>query len=285
MRELTLIGLDVDGKHIICEGGDPADKFLIRLDDRLRAAVRGERSRPGQSREEVRGVLRPRDIQARIRAGASVQEVADSAGMDVSKVERFAHPVLLERSRAAELATAAHPVLADGPAVATLLETVTTALADRGLSTESTSWDAWRNEDGRWTVRMGWQAGLSENAAHFRFSPGAHGGTVTAIDEAASELIDPDFKPPLRPVAPVAQLPLDAPSPVAAPEPAQAQPELLPTPLPVLEPQLPLGDPAPQAEVPPARPQQRPAAKRAGRKPAIPAWEDVLLGVRTSGER
>ena len=40
MRELTLIGLDVDGKHVICEGGDPADKFLIRVDDRLRAAMR-----------------------------------------------------------------------------------------------------------------------------------------------------------------------------------------------------------------------------------------------------
>ena len=37
--------------------------------------------------------------------------------MDLSKVERFAHPVLLERQRAAELATAAHPVLADGPSV------------------------------------------------------------------------------------------------------------------------------------------------------------------------
>ncbi len=304
MRELTLIGLDVGGKHIICEGGNPADKFLIRLDDRLRAAVRGERSRPGQTRDnEVRTVLRPAEIQARIRAGASVQEVADGAGMDIAKVERFAHPVLLERSRAAELSTAAHPVLADGPAVETLLETITAALADRGLSTESTTWDAWRNEDGRWTIQMGWQAGLSENVAHFRFSPGAHGGTVTAIDEAASELIDPDFKPPLRPVAPVAQLSFEEPAAVVAPvavavpvpvsvavpvpvrvEGTESNP--LPTPLPLPEPELPLGDREPQAEVqPPARPQPRPAAKRAGRKPAIPAWEDVLLGVRTSGER
>ena len=285
MRELTLIGLDVGGKHIICEGGEPADKFLIRLDDRLRAAVRGERSRPGQTRDnEVRGVLRPKDIQSRIRAGASVQEVADSAGMDVAKVERFAHPVLLERLRAAELAGAAHPVLADGPAVETLLETITAALADRGLSTDSTTWDAWRGEDSRWTIRMGWQAGLSENVAHFRFSPGAHGGTITAIDESASELIDPDFKPPLRTVAPVAQLTFDEPAAVAVPV-AAALPAPTARPLPEPEP-LPLDDPEPQAQTqPPVRPQPRPAARRAGRKPAIPAWEGVLLGVRTSGER
>lgn len=259
MRELTLIGLDVDGKHVICEGGEPADKFLIQVDDRLRAAVRGDRSRLGQAPRdnEVKGVLRPKDIQARIRAGASVEEVAEASGMDISKIERFAHPVLLERQRAAELATAAHPVLSDGPTVETLWETVAAALAERGLGSEATSWDAWRTDDGRWTVRMVWQAGRSENFAHFRFTPGAHGGTVTAIDEAASELIDPEFERPLRPVAPVAQLAFEE-QPVAA---------------------------AAKAAETPAPESATPTAKRAKRKPEIPAWEDVLLGVRTSGER
>jgi hypothetical protein len=77
MRELTLIGLDVDGKHIICEGGEPADKFLVRVDDRLRAAVRGDRSWLGQTARdsEVKGVLRPKDIQSRIRAGAAGHDI------------------------------------------------------------------------------------------------------------------------------------------------------------------------------------------------------------------
>src|ERR1700719_2920986 len=197
MRELTIVGLDVDGNHIICEStrdnGDPGEKFKIRVDDRLRAAVRGDGARVGQTHIdiEVPSMLRPKEIQSRIRAGASVEQVATAAGVDIARVERFAHPVLLERSRAAELATAAHPVLADGPSVMTLLETVTSALVARGRDPEDTSWDAWRNEDGRWTVQMGWKAGLSDNVAHFRFTPGAHGGTVTAFDDAAYELIDP----------------------------------------------------------------------------------------------
>ena len=141
-------------------------------------------------------MLRPKEIQAKIRAGASVEQVAAAAGEDIARVERFAHPVLLERSRAAELATAAHPVLADGPSVLTLLETVTTALVARGLDPDATDWDAWRNEDGRWTVQMAWKAGRSDNVAHFRFTPGAHGGTATAFDDAAGELIDPDFDRP-----------------------------------------------------------------------------------------
>lgn len=253
MRELKVVGLDVDGKHIICEGlqqdGDPAETFTLLLDDRLRAALRGDSGRLGQTQFdiEVSGMLPPKDIQARIRAGASVEQLAAATGSDIERIRRFAHPVLLERSRAAELAMAAHPVLADGPAVLTLLETVTTALVARGLNPSDADWDAWRNEDGRWTVQLVWKAGRSDNVAHFRFALGAHGGTVTAVDDAASELIDPDFDRPLRPLAPVTQLDFDE----ATPPPA-------------------------------AHTEQRPEPARSRRgKPAVPAWEDVLLGVRS----
>jgi hypothetical protein len=102
-------------------------------------------------------------------------------------------------------------------------------------------------------VQLGWKAGRSDNLAHFRFAPGAHGGTVTAVDDAASELIDPDFDRPLRPVAPVAQLDFD-------------EPELAP------------------AESAAAEPPREPTRSRRG-KPPVPAWEDVLLGVRSGGQR
>lgn len=283
MRELNVVGLDVDGKRIICETPESGEKFILRPDDRLHSALRGDRigsSKP-QSEVEVPTVLRPKDIQSRIRAGASVEQVASLAGVDIARVERFAHPVLLERARAAELATAAHPVLSDGPAVMTLLETVTTALIARGLDPDATNWDAWRNEDGRWTVQLAWKAGRSDNVAHFRFTPGSHGGTATAFDDAASELIDPNFnRPPLRSVAPVRE-----PEPVAAPTPAPAPRLETPAALPVetvdeheLEPQLPLPptEPVkPAAQAVPAKPRAR------KRKPEVPGWEDVLLGVRS----
>jgi DUF3071 family protein len=262
MRELKVVGLDVDGKRIICETADSVEKFVLRPDDRLRAAVNGDRSAamPIQVEVEVPNVLTPKEIQARIRAGASVEQVASSAGVETSRVERFAHPVLLERSRAAELATAAHPVLVDGPAVLTLLETVTTALVARGLDPDATSWDAWRNEDGRWTVQLAWKAGRSDNAAHFRFTPGAHGGTATAFDDAAAELIDPNFdRPPLRSVAPVPTLDLSLPEPAPAPVP---------------EPAAPAPEPA-EAQAPAPKPRTR------KRRPEVPGWEDVLLGVRS----
>jgi Protein of unknown function (DUF3071) len=273
MLELKVVGLDVDGKRIICETDGSGEKFILHCDDRLRAAVRGDKAGSSQTKidVEVPSLLRPKEIQAKIRAGASVEQVAATAGVGVERVQRFAHPVLLERTRAAELATAAHPVLADGPSVLTLLETVTTALIARGLDPDAVAWDAWRNEDGRWTVQLGWQAGRSDNRAHFRFTPGAHGGTVTAFDDAACELIDPDFARPLRPVAPVAQLDVaqldfEEPTlPVAAAEPAPPAP------------------PAPAASPTPPAPPKQPRARKG--KPPVPAWEDVLLGVRSSGQR
>ncbi len=265
MRELKVVGLDVDGKHIICESfsakGDSAGNFKLAVDDRLRAAIRGDGARVGQTQIdiEVTNMLSPKEIQARIRAGASVEQLAASSGADIGRIKRFAHPVLLERSRAAHLATAAHPILPDGPAVLTLLETVTATLVARGLDPDSTSWDAWRNEDGRWTVELAWKTGHSRNLAHFRFTLGAHGGTVTALDDSASELIDPDFERPLRPLAPVAQLDFDEPEPEPVPEP--------------------VASPAPS----PVRRREQARARRA--KPPVPAWEDVLLGVRSGGQR
>jgi Protein of unknown function (DUF3071) len=259
MRELRVVGLDADSKYIICESEDPAEQFKLAADDRLRAALNGELAQSEQPHLEidVTNMLSPKDIQAKIRAGASVEQVAAASGSDVSRIRRFAHPVLLERFRAAELATAAHPMLVDGPAVLTLLETVSAALVTRGLDHEKLSWDAWRNEDNRWTVQLAWKAGRSDNNAHFCFKPGAHGGTVTAIDDAASELIDPNFERPLRPLARVAHVDFDEP--------------LKPT----------IATPVAPAV---ATREEQPVHTRRG-KPVIPAWEDVLLGVRSAGQR
>ncbi|MGW0159505.1 septation protein SepH [Mycobacterium sp. NPDC003323] len=313
MRELRVVGLDVDGKRIICEASDSGDNFALRVDNRLRAAVRGDKATSNQTEieVEVNPGLRPKEIQSRIRAGASVEQVAALAGEDIDRIRRFANPVLLERARAAELATAAHPVLADGPSVLTLLETVTTAMISRGLDPNATSWDAWRNEDGRWTVQLSWKAGRSDLQAHFRFTPGSHGGTVVAFDDSASELIDPNFAPrPLRPVAAVAQLDFEVPAapvsgpvtpPVPAPAPAATvlPPAVAPTPPPVPAPQpaapeptvaqsetspetAPAPAPAPAADAEPAATKPRRARKA---KPSVPAWEDVLLGVRSGTQR
>lgn len=35
MRELKVVGLDADGKNIICQGAIPSEQFKLPVDDRL----------------------------------------------------------------------------------------------------------------------------------------------------------------------------------------------------------------------------------------------------------
>lgn len=202
MRALRVVGV-TEGGDVVLEDPGRRERFTVPADEQLRAAARGDLTRLGQIAIELESQLRPREIQARIRAGASVEQVASAAGVPIQKIERFAYPVLLERSRTAEVAQRAHPVRGDGPDVRTLGDVVAHTFGLRGQEYAEAEWDSWKGEDGKWLVALSWRAGRSDNSAHWTFQPGAHGGTVTAVDEHASDLVEGLPARPLRPVGPV----------------------------------------------------------------------------------
>jgi hypothetical protein len=297
VRDLRVVGLEADGKFVVCADPKTGDRFRLPADDKLRAASRGDIARLGQIEIEMDSLLRPKEIQARIRSGATIEQVAADSGMAISRVEVFAHPVLLERSQAASMAQAGHPLRHDGPAVQTLLDIVTLAFRARGHNLDDAAWDAWRDEDNKWVAQLKWQAGRTTNKAHWQFLPDGHGGTIAPLDDTARELIDPDFGRQLRGLAPVRALAsaegsddetsqqsfdeyygTTADSEIDA-ETIDVEVEDAPTP----EPEQPR---EPVAREP--RPAPKPAAahtsgKDKRGKPAMPSWEDVLLGVRSSG--
>jgi len=202
MRALRVVGI-TEGGDVVLEDSGRRERFTVPADEQLRAAARGDLTRLGQIAIELESQLRPREIQARIRAGASVEQVASAAGVPIQKIERFAYPVLLERSRTAEVAQRAHPVRGDGPDVRTLGDVVAHTFGLRGQEYTEAEWDSWKGEEGKWLVALSWRAGRSDNRAHWTFQPGAHGGTVTAVDEHASDLVEGLPARPLRPVGPV----------------------------------------------------------------------------------
>ncbi|WP_370944916.1 septation protein SepH [Amycolatopsis sp. cg5] len=278
MRALRVVGLHEDGKSIVCEDPASRTRFLLPADERLRAAARGDITRLGQIEIEMESQMRPREIQTRIRAGESVAQVAATAGVPEQRIERYAYPVLLERSRTAELAQHAHPIREDGPDVQTLGEVVAYSFGVRGHDYSQAQWDSWKGDDGKWVVVLRWKAGRSDNRAHWSFSPGAHGGTVHALDEHADDLLDPNsYRAPRQlravepdPVEEVEQPTLDSVEPLAdviEVEPEEETREI---------PRVPAEEPAPPAKPEPA---PRPKSKRS--HPTIPSWEDVLLGVRS----
>ncbi|MTD98474.1 septation protein SepH [Corynebacterium guaraldiae] len=150
-----------------------------------------------QQAQEIR--LRPNEIQARIRAGASAAEIAEELGVPESRIEPFAHPVLLERARIADVAKQAHPIREDGPAKLTLWEILATAFAARGHSLSEATWDAYRHQGEPWILRITWKTGLSANEAEWTFKQTMSSpATVEARNSVAADLTDPDFVQPVR---------------------------------------------------------------------------------------
>jgi hypothetical protein len=202
MRALRVVGYDEEGV-VILEDLDRRERFTVPADERLRAAARGDVQRLGQMSMELESQLRPREIQARIRAGASVEQVAAAAGVPDQRIERYAYPVLLERSQIAEMARGAHPLREDGPDVRTLGEVVSHTFGLRGQEYDQAEWDAWRGEDRKWVVTLSWKVGRSDITARWGYHPGSHGGTVSALDEHATDLVDGQLIRPPRRLGPV----------------------------------------------------------------------------------
>ncbi len=153
MQELRLITAIDEGVRLLLRSPDGSE-YTLPLDEKLKAAIRGDRVRLGQLEIETDTPLRPRDIQARIRAGESAADVAVAAGIPLERVRRYEGPVLAEREHMAAMArrTALRgSVLNDGPA-RLLGDAVAERLRERGVDPETAGWDSWRREDSRWQV-------------------------------------------------------------------------------------------------------------------------------------
>ena len=188
MGELELVGLHEDGEHLVLVAPDGA-RFRLRIDEPLRAAVRRDRPQLEQLRAESAGTLSPREIQARIRAGATTQEVADDAGLPVERVRRYEGPVLAEREHIAEQARGTR--VGRDVGAPTLGDLVTDRLAARGVDLASLAWDAARDASGPWVVLARFAVGDVEHEARWTFDPAKR--TVVADEDEARWLSETEI--------------------------------------------------------------------------------------------
>ncbi|WP_199571298.1 septation protein SepH [Streptomyces murinus] len=186
MPELRVVAVSNDGTRLVLKAAD-ATEYTLPIDERLRAAVRGDRPRLGQIEIEVESHLRPRDIQARIRAGATAEEVAQLAGIPVDRVRRFEGPVLAERAFMAERARKT-PVRRPGENSGPLLgEAVQERLLLRGAEKDTVQWDSWRRDDGTWEVLLVYRVAGEPHSASWTYDPPRR--LVQAVDDEARSLI------------------------------------------------------------------------------------------------
>jgi hypothetical protein len=187
MSHLTLAGLSEDGRRLLLVS-DTGEEFTLTVDAKLRAALRGEHARIGQLEIHMDSALRPKDIQARIRAGETPEAVAQAAQTTIDRILPYANPVLAERAHVAQRAQRSSVRRKTGEAgVRTLGDAVLSMLSPLNVSTETLEWDAWRREDGRWTLTAQFSTAKRKGTAKFTFD--APGNYVTTENDDAKWLI------------------------------------------------------------------------------------------------
>jgi DUF3071 family protein len=195
MQELRFVAVSEDGSYAVLAIPGRSGRFMLPIDDRLRAVAKGQFSRLAQYEIEVENPLRPKEIQARIRAGETVEEIADAAGIPVERVRWFEGPVLAERGYMAEQAQNAS-VRRQGESTPgpRLGETVAERLTDLGADPEDAQWDSRKHGDGSWQVQLAFRAGGRLHIAEWMFDPRRR--HVAPADDNAARLSLPDGEMP-----------------------------------------------------------------------------------------
>jgi len=265
VTNLKFIGLSANGSQLLLadSGGK---KFNVTIDVRLRAILRGGESAPGQL-EIALNTIGPREIQARIRAGASAAELAEESGVEVERIERYAGPPLAERAFVAAQARDTH--LASHLGDRGLLVVVATAAESDGVPSDAIRWDSWQREDGTWHVLSAYPVNGADRVATWVFHPRER--WVMPDDAEAATMITGPL--PAHVLAPVPDANDEKPKPVRRTrkkvttedsqvpvEPAPAESESAP-------------ESAPESAADPE--------PRKSKRASVPTWDEILFGGAT----
>jgi hypothetical protein len=186
MTELRLDGKTEDGNHLSLVDGD-GNNYSVRISDTLRATVNQPRlaSVPAVDAHESISV---KEIQRRLRAGESFEQIARDGQTTVEKVERFSGPIMQEReyilSNARDLVMRKDAHRID----LTFGEVVLAKLAPRGVDTDQVSWNTWRQIDGTWHIELHYPNRDGNGVATWNFDLARR--ALDASDDNGAWLID-----------------------------------------------------------------------------------------------
>ena len=199
MTHVRLVGPANDG-HDLVVSTDGGDEFTLPVTEELKLAV----SRADGAGGATPASLSPKEIQRRIRAGFTAEELAELSGTPLPSIQRYEEPILAERAYIAELARACRVSREAG--APTLGEVVTDRLASRGIPAKALAWDAFRVAPEPWRVVAQYRDGAETVEAVWTFDHRAH--SLVADDERSRWLTETELltsSPAPRHLAPVTE--------------------------------------------------------------------------------
>ena len=180
MTDLRFTGKTPDGVLLTLADSD-GNEFTLRVSDSLRASVNQQRL--SSVPDESENILSVKDIQRRLRHGESAQDIARDSGTSIEKIERFAGPILQERSFIIDKAHAVILRRNPGEEPESLFEVVLSRLEPRDISEEDLAWNAWRHHDATWSLSLSYPNSDGHGDAIWEYDPSRR--CVTAQDENA----------------------------------------------------------------------------------------------------
>jgi hypothetical protein len=208
VQQLHLVGFTTNHRSLIfsVRRGAKSGSYVVEVDDAFLEAVDGAKSfvegAAGSAEDSGGGeayqlaarpesALTVREVQARLRRGLSIEQVAVHAGVEPSWIARFAAPVLAEQASVVRAVRASRFAKARlGPSVSPLGESVYRNLVDRGVTTSreelDRGWRARQLADGRWLVIFKYASRGRKLEAAWEYDPET--GALSARDRLATQL-------------------------------------------------------------------------------------------------
>ncbi len=191
MEELSVIEVTADGLIVVSRDGQ---RFTLALDDALRARL-------GHSAPPMSAIaVSPKQIQALLRSGLSVPEVAAQTGTSDDHVARFEAPIVAELSFVLDRALAV-PVVANDSDSTFGIEIDARVSAQGGRIVR---WQSYRTND-EWVIGARCLLGPVEEDATWTFDPRKMTlvpSNAAAVRISKSDSLDAALFPPLRVVSP-----------------------------------------------------------------------------------
>ncbi len=191
MSELRLTGKNPEGTHITLTNGT-GEEFTVRISDTLRATVNQPRLSAVVATDDEQ-IMSVKEIQRRLRAGETMDAIARDGGISVEKVERFAGPILQERVYILDQAFAVVLRKESARDQETFEDVVIARLAPMGVDSDSLSWNAWRIDDGTWTIDLSYPNRDGHGSATWNFDLNRR--SVTATNENARWMLGQEPAP------------------------------------------------------------------------------------------